>query len=58
MFLDFHAHCNKDSGFVFGNHSHNPETKALTRSFAMLMDIYSSYFDLNGCGFGAPLKEG
>lgn len=22
------------------------------------MDIHSNFFDLNSCGFGAPLKEG
>jgi len=54
MYIDFHAHSNKNSGFLLGAYHPDAETMAEIRLFARLFDMYSKNFDFNCCEFGAP----
>jgi hypothetical protein len=54
MYIDFHAHSNKNSGFLLGAYHQDAETMAEIRLFARLFDMYSKNFDFNCCEFGAP----
>jgi len=54
MYIDFHAHSGKDSGFLLGAYHHDPDTMAEIRLFARLFDMYSKNFDFNCCEFGSP----
>lgn len=54
MYIDFHAHSNKNSGFLLGAYHQDAETMAEIRLFARLFDMYSKNFDFNCCEFGVP----
>lgn len=45
MYIDLHAHCNRDSAFVFGTWSEGLEQQLNSFSFIRILDIYSQYFD-------------
>jgi cytosolic carboxypeptidase protein 5 len=51
MFVDFHAHASKKSGFMFGNCLQNKEAQADNITFAKLVAMNCLNFDMTECNF-------
>jgi len=52
LYIDLHAHSNKDAGFLYGTWHKDWTKRADMRTFARLLDMYSKNFDYNICEFG------
>lgn len=56
LFIDWHSHANKHSGFTYCRWSADIDEKTDIRTFVRMIDIYSKHFDLNSCG-SAPAPK-
>jgi hypothetical protein len=52
LYIDLHAHSNKNAGFIYGTWHEDFNARTDMRFFARMLDIYSKNFDYNECEFG------
>ena len=51
MYIDFHAHASKKSGFMFGNYLTDQQKQADNITFAKLVAMNCLNFDMTECNF-------
>jgi len=51
MYMDFHAHASKKSGFIFGNYLQDQQKQTDNITFAKLVAMNCLNFDMTECNF-------